>query len=244
MTLRASRNSRVPAVESKAVVVELAFDLLCPWSYVMKRRLERVIDQLDKPIQLTFRGFEMNPGMPNAGMPRTIYDRARCGNQSGTKRDLKSLCDAGRALGLDFDYQRLTVAPNTNMSLQMLHFAEQSGQESAALEALFEAYYGQGLNISHRHILLDLGEKIGLSRTRLETHLAGLFSQRHVAKERKWLKEAGVRRVPAVFIGGALLSQGPVDESELRRMLEDSILTLKGRKKSPEPPPQACDLAE
>ncbi len=233
MRLRQTTHSQVPTAESGEVIVGLAFDILCPWSYVMKRRMERVIEEMDQPLHLIFRGFETNPGMPPNGMPRCIYDRARCGNQSGTKRDLKSLCDAGRALGLDFDYHRLKVAPNTNIALQMLHFAAQSGQQSAALDAVFEAYYGQGLNISLPSILLDLGEGVGLPRAELKAHLEGQFSQGHVAQETKWLKDAGVRRVPAVIIGESVLSQGPLDEPALRRLLKASILA--GPRETPPP---------
>lgn len=229
MTLKRSRNFWDQKDGSQAVHIELAFDLLCPWTYIMKHRLERIAEAWESPLALSLRGLEMNPGMPTRGMPRPIYDRARCGNSSLTKLDKQRLCEAGRALGLNIDYYKISSAPNTNAAHQLIHFAGNFGLRGDALERLLEAYFVEGRDIGRQDVLISIGTSLGLPSEAVEGHLKAQGSRASVAEESRALKARGVRRIPTVIVAGAVLTQGPMEESELVRAIGGAIEAKKAQ---------------
>ena len=66
----------------QALKIEVYSDVVCPWCYIGKRRLERALDQLNGAAQtrITWRPFQLNPTMPKEGMDRTTYLEAKFGS--------------------------------------------------------------------------------------------------------------------------------------------------------------------
>jgi predicted DsbA family dithiol-disulfide isomerase len=67
---------------AKALLIGVASDVICPWCYIGKRRLEKALALLDGEIaaRVAWLPFQLNPGMPKAGMPRAEYRRAKLGS--------------------------------------------------------------------------------------------------------------------------------------------------------------------
>ena len=62
--------------------VDVISDVVCPWCYIGKRRLEKAINLLDGDldVQISWLPFQLNPGMPREGMPRAEYRKAKFGS--------------------------------------------------------------------------------------------------------------------------------------------------------------------
>ena len=63
--------------------IEIASDVICPWCYIGKRRLEKALALLGGEIEVRIEWlpFQLNPGMPKEGVARADYRRAKFGSQ-------------------------------------------------------------------------------------------------------------------------------------------------------------------
>lgn len=53
--------------------IDVWSDIACPWCYVGKRRLEAALANLDVPVTLTWRAFELDPSAPRERDPSQSY---------------------------------------------------------------------------------------------------------------------------------------------------------------------------
>ena len=75
-------------------------DIVCPWCYVGKRRLERALASVGSDVHVTWRPFQLNPTMPLEGMDRTIYLEAKFGGAEA-RRAIEGTASQGRRGGRD-----------------------------------------------------------------------------------------------------------------------------------------------
>ena len=68
---------------SQPLLIEIASDVVCPWCYIGKRRLEKALALLGDEIEVevAWLPFQLNPGMPAEGIARADYRRAKFGEQ-------------------------------------------------------------------------------------------------------------------------------------------------------------------
>ena len=64
-------------------------DVICPWCYVGKRRLETALGAPGMPQQVSFtwRPFELNPDMPAEGIERKVYRARKFGEARSAELD-------------------------------------------------------------------------------------------------------------------------------------------------------------
>ena len=62
------------------MTVDVISDVICPWCYVGKRRLEKAVTLAGRRMQVRWHPFQLNPQMPKAGMNRKAYRTAKFGS--------------------------------------------------------------------------------------------------------------------------------------------------------------------
>ncbi|MBV8513322.1 MAG: DsbA family protein, partial [Xanthobacteraceae bacterium] len=56
------------------LAVDVFSDVVCPWCFIGKRRLEKAIAMRpDIPVNVRYRPYFLNPWVPREGMSRTAY---------------------------------------------------------------------------------------------------------------------------------------------------------------------------
>ena len=97
------------------LVIEVISDAICPWCWVAKRRLESAIKALapDVKASVTWRPFELNPGMPKAGLDRCAYRSAKFGSWQRSQALDAQVAAAGRSDGRAFNHDKMERTPNT-----------------------------------------------------------------------------------------------------------------------------------
>jgi predicted DsbA family dithiol-disulfide isomerase len=172
--------------------VDVISDVICPWCYIGKRRLEKAIAALDRrcDVGVRWHPFQLNPTMPGGGISRTEYRTAKFGSwQRSVELDAKVVA-VGEAEGIRFAFDRIERTPNTLDAHRLIWMADQQGIQDAIMEALFRAYFTEGRDISNRQTLIDVVAEAGLDRQRAEAVLkndegleaikeAGELSRRH-----------------------------------------------------------------
>ena len=178
--------------------VDVFSDVVCPWCFVGKRRLERAIELLgdEATIQVTWRPFQLNPTMPREGIDRQEYRARKFGSLVRSEQLDAQLAAVGREVGLDLRFDRIARTPNTFDAHRLLHLARERGVQDAVAEGLFRAYFVEGRDVGDHAILADVAAAAGLDRDHVARYLAGTEDVALVADAEAEGRELGIDGVP------------------------------------------------
>jgi predicted DsbA family dithiol-disulfide isomerase len=205
-----------PASGAKATLaIEVISDAICPWCWVAKRRLDRVIAALSPHVaaSVTWRPFELNPEMPKAGIDRRAYRSVKFGSWQRSQALDAQVAAAGRPDGLVFNHDRMERTPNTIDAHRLIRLAGQEGRQTEIVEGLFAAYFNEGRDIGDPAVLADIGASAGLDHTRIVAMLASDEGLEEVRSELQRAQDLGVSGVP--LFSGAIRAE--LMEGELRK---------------------------
>jgi predicted DsbA family dithiol-disulfide isomerase len=153
--------------------VEIWSDVVCPWCYIGKRRLEHALAEFEHADEVTiaWRSFQLNPDTPpGTAVPTSEYLVSRFGPQASQMTG--RVAELARGEGLDFDFDAaLTV--NTLDAHRLLHLAADLGVGDAAKERLLRAHFTEGADLSDHETLVRLAGQAGVDTDRAREVLAG-----------------------------------------------------------------------
>jgi predicted DsbA family dithiol-disulfide isomerase len=112
--------------------VDMIADLVCPWCYLGKRRLDDALLAVHGPTTLTWYPFQLNPDMPASGMPFDEYLAHKFGNPDALQPALNELVTAGKAEGINFRFDRMNRVPNTLNAHRLMRLAETEGANASS----------------------------------------------------------------------------------------------------------------
>ncbi len=137
--------------------VEVYSDVICPWCYVGKRRLERALRQVGDAVsaRVVWRPFQLNPTMPKGGMDRATYLNAKFGRAEVYQEMEQRLLEAGTMEQIPFHFEGIVRTPNTAAAHRLIWHAGQQGKQDEVVEALFRAYFVEGRDIGTISVLVD-----------------------------------------------------------------------------------------
>ena len=140
--------------------IEIASDVVCPWCYIGKRRLEKALDLLPgMKAEIRWLPFQLNPGMPKEGMPRAEYRKAKFGSLERSKQLDARVIAEGRSEGIDFAFDRIERTPNTSLAHRLIGIA---ADQNAVVDALFRAYFEEGRDIGDPQVLDQIAAQCGV----------------------------------------------------------------------------------
>jgi predicted DsbA family dithiol-disulfide isomerase len=183
---------------AKTLRIEIASDVICPWCYIGKRRLEKALALLEGEVEarVTWLPFQLNPGMPKEGMARAEYRRVKFGTLERSKGlDARVEAEA-RGEGLEFALGRIERTPNTFRAHQLIELAQERGAGEAAVEALFRAYFVEARDTGDAAVLAAIGEGCGVPRAAIEMRWGDAAAGQKLAATEEWLRELGIGGVP------------------------------------------------
>ncbi len=187
-----------------AIKLEIYSDLICPWCYIGKRRLEAALKLAEgqHTVRVTWHPFQLNPDMPSAGMDRRTYRSAKFGSWERSQKLDAGVAEAGAEVGITFNYVAVQRTPNTFDSHRLIWLADQHEMQDQVVEALFAAYFVDGLDLSQQSVLAEAVIGAGLPRTEVEELLAGDRGATEVRQLEQAAREAGVQSVPFYVLNG------------------------------------------
>ena len=179
---------------TEPLAIDIYSDVVCPWCYVGKRRLERALSQLPTvPAQVTWRPFQLNPTMPAEGTDRTAYLEAKFGSLDAFRRLEDQVLAAGVSEGIVFAFEKIITTPNTFLAHRLIWYAALQGHQDAIMDALFRAYFEQGSDIGSVSVLTTVAQSVGLDAARV---LATDEGAAEVKAEEAAGHRLGIRAVP------------------------------------------------
>ena len=188
--------------------IDIYSDIVCPWCYVGKRRLEGALTSVGGAVYVTWRPFQLNPTMPLEGMDRTTYLKGKFGSLEVFGRMKEQLLAAGAEEGIPFAFEKIQRTPNTFAAHRLVWYAVEHGQQDEVVEALFRSYFVEGKNIGDVKTLTHAAAEAGLDRTKIEHFLASEKGVVEVKAEEAMGRRLGIRGVPYFVFNGRISLSG------------------------------------
>ena len=142
--------------------IEVWSDIVCPWCYIGKRRLETALADFDHPVEVEFRSFQLDPSFPR-GKTMPVYDalaeKFGSGDQVRTATERVTALAAVEGLHYDYDH---AVMVNTFDSHRLAHHAKSQGLGNEMHERLMRAQLIEGANLGEADTLVRLAEELGV----------------------------------------------------------------------------------
>ena len=191
-----------------ALHVDVISDVICPWCYVGKRRLEKAVAALDGPVKVRWLPFQLNLAMPKEGVSRREYRTKKFGSRERSQELDARVVAAGEAEGIHFAFDRIERTPNTLDAHRLIWLAERQGVQGAVVEALFRAYFTEGRDIGKRQTLLDVVAEAGLDRHGAEAVLNSDDGLDAIKDADALARQLGVDGVPFFIVNGTITLSG------------------------------------
>jgi predicted DsbA family dithiol-disulfide isomerase len=194
--------------------VDVVSDVVCPWCFIGKRRLEKAIATASVPVTVRWRPYQLDPTIPPEGKSRQEYLAAKFGSPERIRQIYERVAATGRGEGIDFAFDRVAVSPNTLDAHRLVRWAEEAGRQDAIVEALFRAYFLDGRNIGNHDVLADIAGRAGLEPLAIRERLASEEDREPVAREVASAQAMGVTGVPTFILARryALVGAQPAEE--------------------------------
>lgn len=192
------------------LTVDVLSDVICPWCYIGKRRLENAIAALDgqNDVQVRWHPFQLNPTMPKEGISRKEYRTRKFGSwERSLELDAKVIA-VGESEGIHFAFDKMERTPNTVDAHRLIWLAGQNSCQYAVVEALFRAYFTEGKDIGNQQTLVDVAAEGGLDRQAADAMLNSNDGMDVISSGREMSQRYQVDGVPFFIVNNAMTLPG------------------------------------
>lgn len=202
--------------------IEVVSDMICPWCYLGKRRLEAALARRpDIQAEVHWLPFELNPAMPEGGLPRDEYLAPKLGGMEAMTAAQERLTALGASEGLEYRFDRITRSPNTRAAHALSRIAAEKGRANELLEAVFRAYFVEGRDVGDVATLLALAGEVGLDVAEAEVRLASRRDWPVLEQAGEEIRAAGISGVPFFILDRRLALSGAQDPTAFERALAE-----------------------
>jgi len=179
--------------------IEIWSDVVCPFCYIGKRKLEKALDKfpLKDQVEIEWKSFQLNPEEKTNPSINTLEHLAQSKGWSmdQTKEITSNVVEMAKEHGLEFDFEKAKVA-NTKNAHRLIHFEKKQGKGGEMKERLLKAYFSDGENVDDPNTLIKLGAEIGLNESEIKSMLASNQFDDAVDQDIYESRLIGVRGVP------------------------------------------------
>jgi predicted DsbA family dithiol-disulfide isomerase len=199
------------------VSVDVISDVVCPWCFIGKRRLEQAVAMSDTPLTIRWRPFQLDPTIPPEGKSRRAYLEQKFGSAERIKEIYERVAAVGAEVGIPFAFDRIEVSPNTLDAHRLIRWAGEYNLQDAVVEALFSAYFIDGKDIGDRALLADIAAGAGMDRAQIAERLASEDDRAEVRADIVASQRIGVTGVPTYILASRYGLVGAQPAEELAR---------------------------
>lgn len=179
--------------------LEIWSDILCPYCYIGKRRLEQALDKFEYSgdFEVVWKSFQLQPDQETRPDKNPAEHLAEIKGWSVEQTDqmFQTVTDMAADEGLEFNMSDAVVANSFNAH-RLIHFATNHNKGDAAKEALLKAYFTEGKNIDDNNVLIELSSQIGLNEEESRKVLDSDQFTNAVKQDIEAAKNMGIRGVP------------------------------------------------
>ncbi len=181
------------------MLIDIVSDVVCPWCYVGKRRLEAALaTRPNLSVEIVWHAFQLNPDMPHEGMDREEYLATKFGSAARATSIYHEIELAGAGEGIDFAFDSIQRTPNTINAHRLIRLAGKHNAQDAVVEMLFRRYFLEGIDIGDVGQLVAIAAEAGIDEAR--DYLESDEGVEEVTAEDRQMRQLGVTGVPCFII--------------------------------------------
>jgi predicted DsbA family dithiol-disulfide isomerase len=216
------------------LTIDIVSDVVCPWCYIGKRKLEAALalpEAANLPkVEVRWHPFQLNPDMPQAGVPRKQYLEDKFGGPERAAEIYARVGAAGRAVGLNLNFDGIKQQANTLLAHALIAYAQQSPQNDAentlgndVKERIMKAYFVDGEFIGSIDVLVDIAAAAGMDATAVRAHLSDPAERDAVAKADAQARQMGVSGVPFFIFNQKVAVSGAQEPAALLAAMQQAV---------------------
>ena len=189
--------------------IDIVSDIVCPWCVIGFKNLKKAMHELQTELnfEISWKPYELHPEIPQEGYDKKLYMQQKFGSSSG-RSPYNEITKIGESVGFEFNFSKTERIPNTFMGHRLLWKAEQYNLQTELSEALFRAYFSEGLNIGSKEILAEVSESVGMDKVEVINFLDSKEGGQEIADLEMNFIEKSIGAVPTYFINDKYIIQG------------------------------------
>ena len=189
--------------------IDIISDVVCPWCIIGFRNLKTAMKELQSELkfEISWKPYELHPEIPPEGYDKKLYLKQKFGS-SNESLPYEQITKVGESIGFEFNFSKTERIPNTFMAHRLLWKAEQYNLQTELSEALFKAYFTDGLDIGSEETLSDISHSVGMSKEESFTFLESKEGGQEVADLEMDFIDRSIGAVPTYFINEKYIIQG------------------------------------
>ena len=205
--------------------VDIVSDVMCPWCYIGKRRLEQALASIDGDFEVDvhWRPYQLDATLPKTGKDRQQYLEDKFGGPDGARQAYQAVRERGSADNIPFAFDAIEVSANTLDAHRLIRWAGTLGTDTQGrvVNALFRMYFEDGRNIGDDAVLLEAATEAGMDPAIVEPLLKGDADRAEVSAEIDLAREMGVTGVPCFIIDNKYAVMGAQPAEALENALRE-----------------------
>ena len=200
--------------------IEVWSDVICPWCYIGKRRLEEALRGFGHYVTVTFRAYQLDPTPVSQRLPIKVVMAAKFGGAARAEQMFSHVAGiaAGDGRRLDID---AAIAANTFDAHRLIAWAAAQGRQADMVEAVQRAHFAEGIDVGSHTALAGVAARIGLDQSAALACLASDAGADAVEADLNAARELGITSVPTFVIDRRYAVQGAQESYVLRQALEE-----------------------
>lgn len=202
------------------VSIDVISDVMCPWCYIGKRRLEKALEMVpDIDVDVHWRPFQLDPTLPPEGKDRKQYLSEKFGGIEQANALYQNVVNAAAGEGLDLKVDRIERSPNTIDAHRLIRWAATTGLQDAVVERLFQLYFMEGADLTKRETFFAVAEETGMDRALVENLYNSGADIDEVKEEISVAGRMGVSGVPFFIFDNQYAVSGAQDSANIAEVL-------------------------
>ena len=189
--------------------IDIVSDIVCPWCVIGFRNLKKAMEELKSELdfEISWKPYELHPEIPQEGYDKKLYMQQKFGS-SDSKSRYDEITKIGESIDFSFNFSKTERIPNTFMAHRLLWKSEEYNLQTELSEALFTAYFTDGLDIGSKEILTEISESLGMNKNEILNFLDSSEGGQETAGLEMNFIEKSIGAVPTYFINNKYIIQG------------------------------------
>lgn len=204
----------------KPVKIDIVSDVVCPWCYIGKRRIENALALVpDVPVEVNWRPFFLNSWVAREGISREEYLTAKFGSVEAYKGIAGRVVTAAGEEGLTYRPDVVKRQPNTIDCHRLIHWAEAKGKAAEMKQRLMELYFRDGGDLTDINVLVQAAADCGLDADDVRKRLATDEDVALISAQAQEAADKGISGVPTYVFAQKYAVSGAQPAEQLARAI-------------------------
>jgi predicted DsbA family dithiol-disulfide isomerase len=204
-----------------AIHIDVVSDVVCPWCYIGKRRLEGAMALAnDVTVNVNWRAYFLNDWIPREGIERQTYLETKFGSPERYAVIAERIAAAAAMEGLVYNPDKINRQPNTLDCHRLILWSRSATDPARMKQRLMELYFAEGADLTDPRVLIQAAVDCGMDGDLVRRLLASEADIDRIEADANSAKEAGIDGVPCFIFGSSVIVTGAQSPEYLASAIE------------------------